>query len=272
MNIDEESIVLIFGGSGFIGSSIIQYLLGNLKKNKIFFPTRKECNLENKNNILSYLNQFKKEKLQVIFCAGIVRKKNDTSNAMKKNIEIVDNFLNSFNINNLDSLIFMSSIDVYDTSNVINKISEKSKIFPSSYYGLSKYNNENSIKEVLKQAYTTILRLPGVYGGDKYSLIDIFLDKIYSNEIIELENEGKNLRDFLFIEDLCEVVKELLLNPKRDIFNVSSGNSTSIIEIIRHIEELIKKKANLKLKDNPYNNKDIIISNKSGCLWIGIWH
>ena len=93
-------------------------------------------------------------------------------------------------------------------------------------------------------------------------MYDIFLDKIYSNEIIELENEGKNLRDFLFIEDLCEVVKELLLNPKRDIFNVSSGNSTSIIEIIRHIEELIKKKANLKLKDNPYNNKDIIISNK----------
>ena len=83
----------------------------------------------------------------------------------------------------------------------------------------------------------------------------MFLDKIYSNEFIELENGGVNMRDFLYIDDLCKIVKELLLNPTREIFNVATGNSISIIKIIRHIEETFRKKANLKLKSNPYNNK-----------------
>lgn len=261
MSKNNDSIILIIGGSGFIGGAIVKYLLNNYKKNKILFPTRKECDLENKNSILSYTNPLKNEKLKVIFCASIVRKKNNTLLSMNKNIELVDNFINSLVINNLVSLIFMSSIDVYDTS-MCKKFTEESLLLPSSYYGLSKIYNEYSIKEKLKKTNTTILRLPGVYGEDKNSLIDMFIDRIYCNTIIDLENEGKNLRDFLFIDDLCEVINELLINPTKEVFNVASGKSISVIKIIKHIEEALHKKANLKRKTNLYNNNDILISNK----------
>ena len=39
------------------------------------------------------------------------------------------------------------------------------------------------------------------------------------------------------------VVKELLIHPSKEIYNIASGKSISIIKIIKHVEEKINKKA-----------------------------
>ena len=89
-----------------------------------------------------------------------------------------------------------------------------------------------------------------------------FINRIFHNKTILLENEGKNLRDYLFVEDLCRIVSFLLTKPSNTIFNISSGKSTSVLKIVKIIEKLLNKKANLEKKVNQYTNMNIMISNK----------
>ena len=261
MNESNDSIILIFGGSGFIGKSITNHLNIKYNNKKIIFPSSDECNLEDKNSISNFVKSLNNKNLQVVFSAGIVRKQKDSFETMHKNIAMVENLLNCLSKYTIISLIFMSSIDVYENINH-KKITEENLLLPKNYYGFSKMYNESTIKEKLKNTNISILRLPGVYGNGKNSLIDTFINRIFYNKTILLENEGKNLRDYLFVEDLCRIVSSLLIKPSNAIFNISSGNSTSVLKIVKIIEKLLNKKANLEKKVNQYTNINIMISNK----------
>ena len=70
------------------------------------------------------------------------------------------------------------------------------------------------------------------------------------------------MRDYLFVEDLCRIVSFLLIKPSNTIFNISSGQSTSVLNIVKIIEKLLNKKANLEKKVNQNSNINIMISNK----------
>jgi len=261
MNENNDSIILIFGGSGFIGKSITNYLNIKYSNKKIIFPSSVECDLEDKNSISNFIKSLNNQKLQIVFSAGITRKQKDSFETMHKNIAMVENLLNCLSKYKIISLIFMSTIDVYKNTNH-NKITEENLLLPKNYYGFSKMYNESTIKEKLKNTNISILRLPGVYGNDKNSIIDTFINRIFCNKTIFLENEGKNLRDYLFVEDLCRIVSHLLIKPSNTIFNISSGKSTSVLKIVKIIEKILNKKANIKKKFNQYTNMNIMISNK----------
>ena len=77
------------------------------------------------------------------------------------------------------------------------------------------------------------LRLFTVYGpyGRPDMYIPKILDKIKKGEIIEVYNNGKNLRDFTYVEDVSDIIKNLVINfskAKSSIFSTFAMEKKSI--------------------------------------------
>ena len=61
---------------------------------------------------------------------------------------------------------------------------------------------------------------------------------------------GKQMRDFLYVDDLILVIIELIkVDFKQSSVNVANGNSHSLLEIIKICENILNKKAMIEFKD-----------------------
>ena len=85
-----------------------------------------------------------------------------------------------------------------------------------------------------------ILRLPGVYGyGDDFkSTIGIMIKRSVEEKEIVVFGEGKNMRDFVYVNDLYYILSSAIQNQRSGIVNVASGKSLSINEIAKLIQKL----------------------------------
>ena len=124
--------------------------------------------------------------------------------------------------------------------------SEESLPSPISAYGVSKYTIENYLK-LFHHNYQLpydILRLSNIYGigqqnnrpqGIVAALAEAFLNK----EKFGIWGDGAAKKDYLYIEDAVDaLMKVVLASPANDTFNISCGQSTSILEIISVFEKV----------------------------------
>ena len=257
--IHKEPTVLL-GAKGFIGKAISKVLENNSVD--YFSLGRDECDLLDFKNTEAYFKKFNKTPLKVIFLSSIKRTRDDSEVSMEKNIEMVGNFVKATKNNNLLTCIFMSSVDVYDQRSGL-PLSEESDLYPDNFYAISKYCSELILNLANQIEVLTILRLPGVYGIEDTddSIISKFVSSIHNNEEIVLTQEGSQLRDYLYADDIGEVINKLLESPKSGVFNLSSGKSLSIASMVDIISGELNKKAFIKRLDSNVTTNDITILN-----------
>lgn len=232
--------VIISGSSGFIGSHLSKYLL--------LFD--KEVITSSRNNTLDVNYRVKSY--------GELTNLNNNSNFL---VHLAGSNLNiDLDINNekeiikelsfayKNKLIYISSATVYG-SNSREKITESSKINPLTSYAKNKLLCE---QEVVKNS-GIVLRVSNVFGPlmSKKSVFFDILKQLYKKDIILDNFEAE--RDFIFIDDVCNAIKNVLNNPCEGIYNVSSGKGTSIKNICDTI---------LELKGLDKNNFQYISKNK----------
>jgi UDP-glucose 4-epimerase len=133
---------------------------------------------------------------------------------------------------------------------------------PTSGYGLGKLMCEDLLQfyyRVHGLKYD-ILRIANVYGFDQKRLspqgvIDVFLDNAIEGRTSEIWGSVDASRDYLFVDDLAESVRLLVLNPNRNsnIFNVGSGNSHSLGEIIEIIGKITDGRHKFKIVNHQYS-------------------
>jgi dTDP-L-rhamnose 4-epimerase len=117
---------------------------------------------------------------------------------------------------------------------------EDSKIHPSSVYGITKQNQEQMIMTVCPTIGIdpVALRYQNVYGpgqslSNPYSgILSIFSTQIRNNNGILIFEDGKEIRDFVFIDD---VVSATILGIEKEeangeVFNVGTGVATDVLE------------------------------------------
>lgn len=117
---------------------------------------------------------------------------------------------------------------------------------PISYYGLSKQMIENSLMFEHRTAglQYLILRPSNPFGHGqnlygKQGLIAVSLGRILSNNSITVWGDGKAIRDYIYIDDLCEIFYLLIQkNIINEIINIGSGEGTSINDIIKIFQEI----------------------------------
>lgn len=110
---------------------------------------------------------------------------------------------------------------------------EDSKIHPSSVYGITKQNQEQMIMTVCPTIgiQPVALRYQNVYGpGQSLSnpytgILSIFSTLIKNGKSINIFEDGKESRDFVFIDDVVDATFQSIINSSADnqIFNVGTG-------------------------------------------------
>ena len=213
--------------------------------------------------VKKYFRSFREKTLDVIFVASITRSKEDSFSSMQKNILMINNFIDASQNLKLNSLIFISSVDVYDNKEN-TQLTEESFLFPSNPYAISKICSEEMLKSAFKENILTILRLPGAYGpNDQFqSIVGGFINSINRKEVITLTNQGRQLRDYVFVNDIGDIILELIKKPQRGIFNLSTGSSLELISNINLISKLLDKEPIIEKSFEKTKEYNLMVSNK----------
>ena len=207
----------------------------------------------------------------VFYCidtGSVVSCMNDPNKYEKINVSLfhifLDNLYKKFN----PHFFLLSSTFVYPD---VDKISEKTKPFPETLYGKLRLKQEKILQEYASNY--TILRLSNIFGyGNFYNIgnpgaIEKFIDCVFSLKNITVHGNGKQLVDYLHKSDLMNLLKILVQITPKTIYNVSSGNSKSIIDIAKIISKIGLEKFNQKIETSVMSNTKLpnspkIIPNK----------
>lgn len=149
--------------------------------------------------------------------------------------------------------VFMSSAAVYGNQEIL-PIKEDAETNPISGYGFYKLIFEKMLY-VYKYQHKLefkVIRLSNPYGpGQKLygsqGIIAIMIGKLLKNEKIVINGDGTSLRDFIYIDDLCEALYLVgTTHSNFDIFNIGSGKANSINEVINYFSAILDKKINIE--------------------------
>lgn len=118
---------------------------------------------------------------------------------------------------------------------------EDSKIHPSSVYGITKQNQEQMVLTVCGSLGigATALRYQNVYGpGQSLSnpytgILSIFSTRIKNNNGISIFEDGKESRDFVFIDDVVDATILALTKDEANsaVFGIGSGVATDVLTV-----------------------------------------
>ena len=251
--------ILISGGAGFIASHLTDKLIDkghnvvvidNLStgRRENLNPQAKFYEADICNSEISQIFEEEKPEIVFHFAAQIdVRKSvKDPIQDAKVNILGSLNLLQNCQKNGgVKKFIFASSGGaIYGDTDVI-PTPETHAENPESPYGICKLTIEKYLhfyKETFGLNYTA-LRLANIYGPRQNSkgeggVIAVFCDKMLKNEKVVINGEGKQSRDFVFVDDVVNSALLSIEQEKSDIYNIGTGKETNINEIFRKIKEL----------------------------------
>jgi UDP-glucose 4-epimerase len=253
---NKKSSILITGGFGNLGSWLTEYF-HSLGHNVTVLASRRrnvlehidlefiECDISSETACHKALRD---RKFDVIIHAASVNEgfaPNYSQTALLVNAYGTRNLLDAVRLNSPRNFIYLSTFQVYGRYEGI--ISEDSNALPKNDYGLSHLFAEYYIRSFSQNHRLpyTILRLTNSYGAPKdinsskwYLVLNDLSRSAFREKKITLQSNGRSLRDFIWMRDVCEVIEKLArIEGKNRVFNLSGEQSFRMIEIAEFIRD-----------------------------------
>lgn len=250
--------ILLVSKRGFIGSNLTKRYEHDPNINLYAFSSE-DFNLMNPFQMADAVKKIEGP-ITVIFLATVGRLPVDDYHVFNQNISMAKNLITVLKTKAIEHFIFTSTACVYGRPSIHVPITEHTPINPSGHYGLSKYSTEKWIQfEFSNICPVTIIRIPGTYGpGDKgKSIVAHFINKISNNEDVKIAGDGKQIRDFLYIEDLLNVFDDVLKNKPNILMNVSSDSYCTIEHLVDSIGIVLNKKPNKYYTGSAHRDFDL---------------
>jgi UDP-glucose 4-epimerase len=200
-----------------------------------------DCNFLEAEAVHELFKSFGGKPFTILFLAVVNKSVRNSYSAFLDNVKMVWNLVSSARDANVESLIYFSSVDVYGRAPKL-PMSETTSLDPDTWYGLSKSTSEWIVREELGCKFPTcLLRIPGIFGCSRYdrSVIGRLIATIRKDGKAYIHGDGKLLRDYVFAPDLCQVVERLITRKASGTFNVATGTSVSLLQILEAIREAL---------------------------------
>jgi dTDP-L-rhamnose 4-epimerase len=137
---------------------------------------------------------------------------------------------------------------------------EKSKLHPTSVYGFTKQAQEQLCMIVGKSIGLPVVayRFQNVYGPGQSlknpytGILSIFSTRIKNGNDINIFEDGRETRDFVYIDDVTDAV---ILGINKDeanyhSFNVGSGERTDVLTVANTLKDKYKKDVKINVSGN----------------------
>lgn len=278
--------ILVTGGAGFIGSNFVKYMLQNYEYKIINYDVLTYAgNLEN----LTDVENDKRYK----FIKGDICNTDEVERALTENkVDTIVNFAaeshvdrsilgpKEFIVTNvigtqtlleaarklgIEKYLQVSTDEVYgslpeDKPEI--KFTELTPLTTNSPYSASKAS-----ADLLVNAYHHTFKLPVLttrcsnnYGPYQFpeKLIPLMIAKAVDGEKLPVYGDGKNVRDWLYVEDHCSAIAEVLHKGKiGDVYNIGGNNEWYNIDIVKIILKILGKGEDqiTYVKDRPGHDR-----------------
>ncbi len=265
--------IFVTGGAGFIGNHLVSSLLQ--EKNKVtIYDNLKNSSNENATRLIKQGAKFVKGdvcnyKLLVKSLTGFdlaihLAAEASVQDSIKHpehthqvNVTGTLNLLRACVAQKVKKVIATSSAAVYGNQKDL-PILENSQTIPLSTYGATKLAMEYYL-QAFAHSYDInciSLRLFNVYGkgqSDSYAgVITRFMKNIKKKKAPVIFGNGSNTRDFVSIQDVISGFKKSIKkinNSKGNVYNIASGNYTSIKDLAELMLEISNSKLPLIYKN-----------------------
>jgi UDP-glucose 4-epimerase len=243
-----RTVVLITGGSGFIGKNLVESLKG---KYEILSPSRQHLDLLDDQAIRRY---FIDHHIDVVVHSATTpghRNAKPVADLAIRNQKMF--FGLARNRDRYGKLIFLSSGAVYDMRHYLPNMKEEyfDTHVPVDEHGFSKYVCAKYIEEADK---IVELRLFGVFG--KYEDYEIrFISNAICKAIMGLPITIKQNRtfDYLYVEDLATVVDHFIMHDAQyKTYNVTSGEAIDLRSLADIVSKASGEKTEILIKEEGW--------------------
>jgi dTDP-glucose 4,6-dehydratase len=266
--------LLIIGGTGFFGKSILDYLDQNLfwkkKINNIIFISRgrKKFFISKSLKKKFTINHIKKNIISLkkipyadyVFYCAILNDYKDDHKAVKNYFKLAKKY------HATSKILYMSSGAIYgrQPTNIRkideNYLSSNKKINflnnSKNLYSINKLKNEKIFKKLSKLGVKVSIARCFAFVGrhlprNKNYAVGNFIENIIKNKTIEVNSNHEVIRSYMYADDLVRWLFKILssANDKCPIYNVGSDSAISIFKLA----DLLSKKYNILLSHKNKN-------------------
>lgn len=286
-----DNKILVTGGSGFIGSSFIHYLINNTDYQRII-NLDKLTYAGNNDNLINIQQNIRYKFIKGDICDRQCIKKifQDYSpnkivhfaaeSHVDRSIDGPKDFINTNIVGT--SILLEESLSYYNklkklskssfkfhhisTDEVFGSLGEKgffvedSPYDPSSPYSASKASSDHLVRAWHRTfgLPVTISNCSNNYGPYQFpeKLIPLIIINCLSNKSLPVYGKGENIRDWLYVEDHCKAINLILQEGAiGDTYNIGGNNEISNINIVESICTILDK---LKPSNSGKSYKQLI--------------
>ncbi len=146
--------------------------------------------------------------------------------------------------------IHVSTDEVYGSLGPDGCFKETTPLAPNSPYSASKAGSD-----FLVRAYCKTYGFPGIitrcsnnYGPYQYpeKLIPLMIANALDNKPLPVYGDGKNVRDWLFVNDHCHALKTVLEKGRiGEVYNIGGSNEWHNVDIVKKVLSILEKPEDL---------------------------
>jgi UDP-glucose 4-epimerase len=267
--------ILILGGSGYLGMKLTEHLCGmqaeviivdkivpaKIPKGSTFVKTT--------GSSLASLAGLINDIRTVVYMASATYPALSARNMgieLESNLVPFMDFLESLESNkNIHTIFVSSGGTVYGNPGVL-PVNEETPLAPVNPYGACKASMEHFLRSFsnVNGHKVTIIRPSNIYGPGQplkkgFGLVRTILDRAMNNTVLEIWGDGRQKRDYLFVDDFitaCQIITQTPPATKFTTYNVGSGEGVSVLSLCDVVENKLGVSIN---KIFMPNNRDQVV-------------